>query len=766
MEGTTDSAVPRSPGGSAGHELRRLREAAGLTIRELADRTYYSVGHISNVEHDKKPVTADFARACDVALGSGHRLQEFVVQSGRRADRPPGTRPAQLPPTRTLVGRDDTLFMLDRLLAETRRARATGVIAIDGQAGVGKTTVAVAWSHLVKDQFPDGTFFADLHGHAPESSPLDAGEVLEDFLRALGIQPADMPSDVERRAARWRTALDGTRTLIVLDNAASERQVRPLIPAADGCLVVVTSRRRLSSLAIRDGARRITVEPFDLDDGLTLLRTVVGDDRVAAEPAEAEQITRLCGGLPLAVRVAAEHIATHPHLTLEALARELSSADKCLDVLSSHGDDTVRAVFSWTYRALSDNEARMFRRLGLHPGPTLTAEAAGALLGAPVDEARQMLERLVAFHLAEEVGPGRYRQHDLLKAYAVERAATDDSDEERGAANRRILDWYLHTAYRAALALSPYRHDPEPDPPADGVPDQPATFTYDESLDWYEAELANLTAAVQRAADIGLHGHAWKLPVVMWNFFHLRKRWSARIATHTVGLEAAKAGADSHGTAWVLNNLANAHRELRQLDLAREELRVALSLRRQTGDRWGQAWTILATGLLEIELGNADHAAELFARSVSLFREVFDEYGAACGLAALGDARRLQGDTDSALEHLGQALALMRDGGDRYGEGYCLAKLGATYQALGSHTDALHHFDRALSARSRIGDRWGQAEVLVAAGHSHHAIGGTDAARTVWHQALAIFDELDDPRAATVRGHLELLALPTPRQEV
>ncbi|MFI9811524.1 tetratricopeptide repeat protein [Saccharothrix variisporea] len=746
-------------------ELRRLREAAKLSLRELAERTHYSVGHISNVEHGTKPMTPDFAIACDSALRTHGRLAELLGDGARKPGRRGAMRPAQLPQVRPLVGREGALRLLDEQFAESMEDPSAGVIAIDGPAGVGKTTLAVAWAHLVKDRFPDGVFFVDLHGHAPEAAPLDPGQVLEDFLRAQGVQPADIPADLERRAARWRTTLDGTKTLVVLDNAASDRQVRPLIPAAECCLVLVTSRRRLSGLAIRDGARRVTVEPLPPTEGLALLRAVVGGARVDNELDAAGEITRFCGGLPLAVRIAAEHVSTHPHLSLEALAAELSSADK-LSVLSSHGDETVRGVFSWTYQSLNGDEARLFRTLGLHPGPTWTPEAAAALLNAPVSQVRQLIDRLVAIHFAEEIGPNRYRQHDLLKAYAVERAVIEEVDDERAAANRRVVDWYLHTAYRAARPLSPYQRYPALDPPAAGVPDQPAAFTYDEALTWYETELANLVAAGQRAADVGLHAQAWQLPVVMWNFFHLRKRWSARISTHTVGLAAAKASGDRRGTAWVANNLAMAHRELGQFDLARAQVSLALRLRQEDSDEWGQAWSNLNLGFLEVDLGHADRAAELHSTAVRLFQLAADDYGTACGLAALGDAHRMLGDSAHALTHLDQALELMRRGGDRYGEGYCLAKMGATYQAMGLHDDALRQFDQALEARAEIGDRWGQAEVLVAAGHSHLAVGDTGAASAAWQQALAIFDELDDPRAATVRSQLEALSVPSPRQEV
>ncbi|WP_433270743.1 ATP-binding protein [Actinosynnema sp. CS-041913] len=671
------------------------------------------------------------------------------------------------PSSPRLIGRDETLRALDRLLAEVRQHQFAGVIVVDGQAGVGKTTVAVTWAHRVKDRFPDGVFFIDLHGHAADVTPLDPNEVLEDFLRVLGIQPADIPSGVERRAAQLRTLLDGTRTLIVLDNTAEEGQVRPLIPAARECLVLVTSRKRLSGLAIHHDARCVTVAALDPGDGLVLLREVVGADRVDAEAEAAETIVRFCGGLPLAVRVAAERVAAHPHLTLDALATELSSMDRRLDALSPHhGDDTVRAVFSWTYRALPHDEARLFRLIGLHPGTAFSREAAAALSGLPPTTAERLLERLVAVHLVDEIGPRRYRQHDLLKAYSAERAHVEDSEKSRSAANLRLLDWYLHTAYLAAYALSSHRSNPDLDPPTEGVPSGPEAFTYDEALAWYDSELSNLVAAGQRAADVGLHTHAWKLPVGMWDYLYLRKHWTAWITGHTAGLAAAQAGGDRFGTAWVLNNLANAHRERRHVDLAREQLRLALSLRREIGDRTGQAWTLTATGFLELEFGLADRAARLFTEAVELFGQVSDLHGEATALASLGEAHRVLGDADIALRYLGRALELKRAAGDRYGEGFCLVKLGATYQVMGQHAEALHHFDLALTARARIGDRWGQAEALLGMGHSHLATGDTDHADAAWHEALTIFDELGDPHAAEVRAQLDVLPVPAQRQEI
>ncbi|MFD7660323.1 tetratricopeptide repeat protein, partial [Actinosynnema sp. NPDC059797] len=596
------------------------------------------------------------------------------------------------------------------------------------------------------------------------SEPADPREVLETFLLDLGVPPADIPATADRRAALLRTRLDRTRALLLLDNASDTQQVRPVLPGAPGCLVIVTSRRRLSGLAVREGARCLTVPSFTSDEAVDLLRETIGPERVNSELTAAHDIAGLCAHLPLAIRVAAERISAHPHVTLGELARELSAIDKRLDVLSQE-DEAVRAVFSWSYRALGNDAARLFRLLGLHPGDRFGADAVAALCGMGPHSVVPLLRQLASVHLIDEVGQDRFRQHDLLKAYSVELVRAEEAEDHRAAAVTRLVDWYLHTAYRANHALAPQRRDPELEPPTDGVPSSPGGFTYEQALAWCEAELPNLVAVTRLAHQSGLYRQAWQLPVGLWNYLFLCKPWTAWITSHTTGLAAAEADGDVFGQAWVLNNLAHAHRERQEYDLAGRELERALALRREIGDETGQAWTLTGTGYLAAERGRRDEAVRLFGEAVTLFRGVEDRHGEAIASASLGEAMRRSGRDEEALHHLGRSLEIMRDTADRYGEGFALTKLGTTLHDLGRYQEALDQFDLALETRRQVGDRWGEAETLVSRGHALAALGHRQDARVSWHRALAILDELDDPRANDVRDHLDAVGydVPDPR---
>ncbi|WP_231648476.1 helix-turn-helix domain-containing protein, partial [Saccharothrix sp. NRRL B-16348] len=419
-----------------GEKLRRLRVEAGHTLTQFAERCHYSVGHVSNVENGVKPATEDFARACDQVLGTGGALLGMVWDEAGRSRHRPALGPSQLPPSGRLVGRRRVLAQLELATEDLRRGVSAGVLALDGLAGVGKTALAVSWAHHIREDFPDGTLFYDLRGWAPTVDPIAPFEVLEAFLRDLGVGPADLPSTLDRRTALLRTRLAGTRTLLVLDNAFSTEQVRPLLPGTAGCLVIVTSRRRLSGLAMREGARLVGVEPFTCDEAVSLLRETLGEERVDRELHAAGRITTLCAYLPLAIRVAAERVAAHPHLSLDRLADDLSAMDKRLDALSSE-DETVRAVFSWSYRALTDGAAKLFRLLGLHTGAAFGPHVAAALSGVPVDEAGRSLDELVSVRLIEQVAHDRYTRHDLLNAYSVERLLQDEPGPDRESATRR-----------------------------------------------------------------------------------------------------------------------------------------------------------------------------------------------------------------------------------------------------------------------------------------------------------------------------------------
>ncbi|MFC0546826.1 ATP-binding protein [Kutzneria chonburiensis] len=397
----------RSEGAAAlfGPELRRLRQQCGLSLRDLSKVIGFTPGYLSKVENGRPP-SPELARACDETLSAGGALAAL-------ANAEASVRPAQLPAgIRRFVGRCDQLRSLDSAGART--------VIIDGPPGTGKTMLALRWAHHVVDRFPDGQLYVDLRGYSAHGRPMEPGVALEEFLGALGVPANGIPAGSERSSALFRSLVADRKLLVVLDNAASAEQVRPLLPAAPGCVVVITSRERLSGIA----APRVTLGAMTPIDSVALIRSVIGDERADAEPDAVTDLAVRCGFLPLALRIAAERVVAQPHYLVRDLVEELD-ADGRLDVLSTFDSIAVRTVFDWSYRRLDADCARMFRLLGLHRGPHIDTGAAAALAGLPVPAVRVLLDRLAAVHLVQSLGRDRYELHDLLREYAAELVSGD-----------------------------------------------------------------------------------------------------------------------------------------------------------------------------------------------------------------------------------------------------------------------------------------------------------------------------------------------------
>jgi hypothetical protein len=365
------------------------------------------------------------------------------------------------------------------------------VIVISGIAGIGKTALAVHWARQVASQFPDGQLYVDLRGFDADDRALDPGDVLWDFLRALGIPAARLPLGDAERAALYRSVLAGKRVLAVLDNARDADQVRPLLPSSPGCLVIVTSRSALTSLIAVEGARLVTLDLLTEADALDLLARQLGEERLAAEPDATGEIIAACAGLPLTLTIVAGRLAANPGLSLATVANELREAASTLDALDS--PDLVgglRALLSWSYRALSADAARLFRLIGLNPGPDISLAAAASLGGISLARARAILTELTRAHLLTEHRPGRYASHDLLLAYAAELVQVGDSDQARDAAVRRLVDHYLHTARAALVAIQPYDELITLAPAQPGIVVSAPT-TEPDGLRWFADECAN-----------------------------------------------------------------------------------------------------------------------------------------------------------------------------------------------------------------------------------------------------------------------------------
>ncbi|MBP2706808.1 tetratricopeptide repeat protein [Microbispora sp. RL4-1S] len=739
---------------SFGSALRDLRRKRGLSLASLSALTHYSKGYLSRIETGERPPTPLVARRCDEVLRADGALTQLVPAGPRHQDG--FRRPAQLPAApRAFAGRAAALAELDGA------QRTHQMLIISGPAGVGKTATALHWSHRAAHRFPDGCLFADLRGFDPTGTPAEPADVLARFLRDLGCSPTAIPAGVEPRSVRLRTLLHGRRTLIVVDNAATSDQVRPLIPGSAGCRLVVTSRSRLSGLVARDGAARVVLAPLPEFEALTQLGHAIGSRRVAEEPEAAAEIARRCGYLPLALRIAAERAQARPSLRLAALATELAVTRDRLNLLATTEDEAtaVRSVFSWSYRALPADTARMFRLLGLHRGDDIGVAAAAALAGLSRSQARRLLEALAAVHLLEEAAAGRYRFSDLIRLYAAECAEADESPEDRSAAVRRLFTWYLHAADAADRRLDPLRHRAGIDAPDDGR--RPITFTgYGEALGWFDAEHANLAVAVRHAAETEHGAVAWRLANAGRSYFDLRRPWAEWVSAYQAGLSAAQDSGDEDGEAWMSGGLAAIHRDLGSLEEALEYGERALAIRRRAGDRAAECACLNDLGDVLRRLGRATAALERLREALALSREIGRVRDAATALTHIGETYLQTGRIDEALRFLSGALAPLIELRERNGEARVLDDMGVAYHTSGRADRAVHFLRAALRVRRELGDRYGTATTLRHLGEVCRDLGEEPAATSALREALRICEELDDPRAGRLR---ELLGEPPRR---
>jgi tetratricopeptide (TPR) repeat protein len=542
--------------------------------------------------------------------------------------------------------------------------------------------------------------------------------------------------------------------LIVLDNACGEQQVRPLLPASPGCLVIVTSRSQLPGLAAADGARLLTLDVLSQAEAVTLLTARLGTGRAGAEPDAVDRIARLCACLPLALAVAAARAAARPEFPLTAVAGELAESGSGLDALEAGDPATsVRAAFWWSVRQLSPAAARMFRLLGLHPGPDISVPAAASLAGCPQKQARRLLGELARAHLIAEHLPGRYSMHDLLRVFAAEQARARDSQDDRDAAVGRLLDHYLHTAACAGRLLDPTREPAVLAPPRTGVaPEQPAG--YSQGLAWFAAEHQVLLAAVKLAAGSGLDIHGWQLPWAMRYYLKASGHWHEAAATQRMALAAATRLGDTAARALSSRLLANACGDLGELDLAYGYYADSLMLYKRLGDRAGEARVHHNLAVTADQQGRYSDALGHAEQALRLFRSAGDKASEAAALNNVGWCHGLLGDYQQAITFCRQALALCAETGQRRLEGHIWDSLGFAEHHLGHLGEAADCYQRAARILGEVGHRLAEATVLSHLGETRHAAGDLAQAREAWRQALAILEDLQHPDADQVRARL------------
>jgi DNA-binding SARP family transcriptional activator/Tfp pilus assembly protein PilF len=653
--------------------------------------------------------------------------------------------PAQLPGDVTaFTGRADELAELDHLLAgAAAQPRAVTIAVVSGTAGVGKTALALRWARQAAGSFPDGQLYVNLRGYDP-GQPVLPADALAGFLRGLGMTGQDIPPGEDERAAAYRSLLDGRRVLVVLDNAASVEQVRPLLPGCPSCLVVVTSRDSLAGLVARHGAHRLNLDILPLGDAIRLMRTLVGD-RVDAEPRAAAALAGHCARLPLALRVAAELAAANPGSRLGELASELADEQRRLDLLDAGGDGrtAVRGVFSWSYRHLPAGAARAFRMAGLHPGPHFDSYAVAALTGMTATQARDVLTVLARAHLVHPAGAGRYGMHDLLRAYAGQLATAQDRPDSRDAALTSLYDYYQGTAASAMDTLVPAERHYRPLIPAVRTPVPPVAGP-DEARRWLDAERAALLAVAAHTATGAAPGYATRLAATLYRYLETGGHYAEAMIMHSHALDAARLLGDRAAEATALTNLGIiSWRQGRYLEATgRHEQALAASV--EIADIKGEAVALANLGAVHERQGRHERAAGCHQRALGLFRAADDRSGEARALANLGSVAGRQGHYETAVSWYQQALGVFRESGDQAGEASALPDLGVAYHRQGRHEQAFGCYHQALALFRVSGDRIGEAEALNGLGEVLLSAGRPDEARVEHTAALALASQIGD----------------------
>jgi tetratricopeptide (TPR) repeat protein len=659
----------------------------------------------------------------------------------------PGAVPRQLPmATAGFAGRETELDLLTEMLEERIGVGGTVVIsAVDGTAGIGKTAIAVHWAHRVTNRFPDGQLYVNLRGFDPAGPPMAPGEAVRGFLDAFEISSERFPVSLEGQAALYRSLLAGRQVLVLLDNAHDSDQVRPLLPGSAGCMVLVTSRNRLTGLITAEGARPLTLDLLSVAEARQLLTSRVGSERITAEPRAVEEVVSLCARLPLALSIVAARAASHPTFSMATLAEELHDSLGGLEAFTD-GDlaADLRGVFSWSYQRLSINAQRLFRLLGLHAGPAIDVHAAASLAAAPLQQARNLLAELAGAHLVEEQTPGRFSFHDLLRAYATELVYTDESDNEQRLAVRRVLDHYLHAVQAATKFLYP-RMDS-----AIAIQSQPGVLEqeFDDpetAWAWLEVEYPVLVAAIRLATDRACDDYAWQLPAALEEYFDKRGHRYDCVAAHQAALVAAERGEDRYGQAYAHYGLGRASHWLGHFEEAQTHLEHALTLFEGLNEKGHAALAHIDLSHILDHQNRVPDALRHARRALSLSRATDNQRAQARALEFVGWYYSHLGNYQKALTYLQRAVALSRQVGDRRIEGYILNGLGYAHHGLGQYEQAIEYFQQELASRSELVDRYSQAVTFTYLGDSYHAAGHDDAARQAWRRALDMLENFGDP---------------------
>ncbi|MEV6596800.1 tetratricopeptide repeat protein [Actinoplanes sp. NPDC051346] len=800
-DGRTDRAVRLFAEAAAARPLDETGQARLIRAYQAAGRraqafdTYQTVRRQLAEELGVDP-GPELTAAHEALLAEEPVRRTMSASTGRPVAVPPhppeartAPPPAELPPdTGGFTGRQAELDELDRLVDDP--GEALRIIVLSGTAGVGKTSLAVHWGHRARDRFVDGQLYVNLRGYHPEQ-PVAAGDALAGLLRSLGLPADSVPADLAERSARLRSLLADRRVLLLLDNAATVEQVRPLLPGTGSCVVLVTSRDSLAGLVARQGADRLELDLLPLADAVALAGRLLRS-RTDGEPDAVAALAVQCARLPLALRIAAELALMRRTAPLAALVDELSDRHRRLDLLATGSDPQtdVGVVLSWSYGHLPPATARVFRLLGLHPGPDIDGHALAALCGGEPAVTRRAVDELTRAHLIRRHDDDRFVLHDLLQAYAARLAADDD---ERDTALDRLLHYYRHTAQTAVETMYPAeRHrlvaGTAPETPG------PSLDTAARSLAWLNAERANLVAVAVHAERHGLPAHTTALTLVLLRYVEAGGHHDEATTLHTHALRAAEQLGDTRQQAHLetnfavilaqqgrypqaelrlrhaadlaakisdpvaqaraLGNLGHLHERQGRYAEAADRLDEAIILCRAAGDGTGEARALGNLGQVLLRRGLPGPAEERLRAALTINRRTGDAVGEAYALISLGHIALRQGDHDRAAELCGTALKLCRNNNEPAGEGYALDALGLARLGAGDHAAALDLLRESLVTFSRLGERAGEANAGNSLGEALAASGHVQQARAYHEAALTLAAEIGDhhQRERAVRG--------------
>ncbi|MFD6534394.1 tetratricopeptide repeat protein [Streptomyces sp. NPDC060184] len=741
-----------------GQLLREARQRSLMTLEKLADSSGISVRAISDMERGHSlPRQATLSELMDTLELDEEQRRRLVRTSAsvRRTKQIP----RQLPPDLAVFrSRERALEEVGVLTSQVSgQGRHVVISAIRGMAGVGKTAFAVHWAHQVAERFPDGQLYVDLRGFESSHVPLKPGEVLGDFLRALGVASGDIPSGVEQRSALFRKHVASREMIVLLDNARDSDQVRPLLPASAGCLTIVTSRNQLSGLAAAEGASLVSLDVWTAAEAFAALAARVGEDRCQREPDAAAELVELCGRLPLAVAIVGAQLSAAPRMLLRFAARELRQSVPKLDALAADDQKVdVRSVFSWSYRALSPQAARFFRYMTMHPGSALTAEAAASLAGTDMPAARRSLRELSTASLLSRDAEGRYVLHDLARAYGTELAEQEQDD--RFGAEARLLQYLCDNARTANRFI-----DTRPGITVVGMPvsDVVRVEIEDraEAWEWFRQEDPVFAGALQSVKDPRLLRHRVELTHDWQSYLAAVGRWTEHIPAQRAGMADALELADPVAVARIGVVLASALGQTGQA--ADADAQVALILeqlkRLPPGEQATAQRSVAGVFARQERYEEALHHTQ---QALRMFRASGERNDIARELNAVAWYGAMLGNYEEAVAMCGQALTMLREAGNQRDEAATWDTLGYARQHLGDVEGAIDDYQKSSQLYGEIFDPFNQADVLdhLAAARLDH--GDIERAREDWLRAAELLSEIGHPQAATMRAKARAVNAP------